>query len=89
MPVDVLVKFDDGSQVRERWDGQDRWHRFEYQRKSKLISAELYPGQNVPLDLHEFNNSYVEKADGRATSKLVLYWVWMTQMFSHMISWLV
>jgi hypothetical protein len=89
MPVDVLVKFDDGSQVRERWDGQDRWHRFEYQRKSKLISAELYPGQNVPLDLHEFNNSYVEKSDGRATSKLVLYWTWVTQMFSHMISWLV
>jgi hypothetical protein len=89
MPVEVLVKFDDGSVARERWDGQDRWHRFDYQRKSKIVSAELYPGQNVPLDLHQFNNSYVEKADPRATSKLMLYWTWMTQMFAHMISWLV
>jgi hypothetical protein len=89
MPVDVLVKFNDGSQARERWDGQDRWHRFEYQRKSKLVSAELYPGLSVPLDLHEFNNSYVAKADGRATSKIALYWIWLTQMFAHMISWLV
>jgi hypothetical protein len=89
MPVDVLVRFEDGSQARERWDGQDRWRRFEYHGNSKLVSAEVYPGQAVPMDLHQFNNSYVAKADGRATSKLTLYWIWMTQMFAHLISWLV
>jgi aminopeptidase N len=89
MPVDVLMKFDDGSQARERWDGQDRWHRFEYRKAAKLVSAEVYSGQNVPLDLHEFNNSYVVKADGRATSKIALYWTWMAQMFAHLLSWLV
>ena len=89
MPVDVLVKFDDGSQARERWDGQDRWKRFEYHKKAKLLSAELYPGQQIPMDLHQFNNSYVQKADGRATSKIALYWMWLTQMFAHLISWLV
>lgn len=89
MPMDVLVKFDDGSQARERWDGQDRWKRFEYHKHAKLLSAELYPGENVPMDLHQFNDSYVEKADGRATSKIVLYWMWLTQMFAHLLSWLV
>jgi hypothetical protein len=89
MPVDVLVRFDDGSQARERWDGQDRWKRFEYHKRAKLLSAELYPGQEIPMDLHQFNNSYVQKADGRATSKIALYWMWLTQMFAHLISWLV
>jgi hypothetical protein len=89
MPVDVLVRFDDGSQARERWDGQDRWKRFEYHKRARMLTAELYPGQDVLLDLHQFNNSYVEKFDGRATSKIVLYWMALTQLFAHLISWLV
>jgi Peptidase family M1 domain len=88
LPLDVLVKFDDGSQVKEHWDGQDRWHRFEYQRKAKLLSAELYPGQRMPLDLHQFNNSYVVKGDRAAASKITMYWTWATQMLSHLLSWL-
>jgi aminopeptidase N len=89
MPVDLLVKFDDGSQARERWDGQDRWKRFEYHKHARMLSAELYPGQDVLMDLHEFNNSYVVKSDGRATSKITLYWMALTQLFAHLISWLV
>lgn len=89
MPVDVLVKFNDNSQALEHWDGRDRWHRFEFHGQRKLESAELYPGKYIPLDLHRFNDSYVEHSDTRATSKLALYWMWATQMMAHLISWLV
>ena len=29
-PVDVLVTFKDGKQIREHWDGRDRWNRYTY-----------------------------------------------------------
>ena len=36
MPVDILVKFDNGDSVREHWDGQDRWIRYAYDKKAKV-----------------------------------------------------
>ena len=43
MPVEVEIKFDNGEKVREHWDGQGRWIRFSYQKKAKIVSAELDP----------------------------------------------
>ena len=31
-PVDVLVTFENGEQVREHWDGRERWKVFTYER---------------------------------------------------------
>lgn len=88
LPVHLLVKFDDSSQVKETWDGQDRWRRWEYHKKAQLVSAELYPGEFVPMDVDQFNNSFVVKADKRATAKISSYWMWATQMLAHLLSWL-
>ena len=34
-PVDVLTTFENGEQVREKWDGRERWRRFTYDRPSR------------------------------------------------------
>ncbi len=89
LPVDVLVKFDKGGDERVHWDGQDRWHQFEFHGNRKLVSAELYPGQSITMDLHHFNDSFTAKADDRASRKIANYWMWATQMLAHLLSWLV
>ena len=35
-PVTVEMKFDDGSTIRENWDGVDRWTRYTYVKKAQL-----------------------------------------------------
>jgi hypothetical protein len=86
--VVLQAKFDDGSTVRELWDGKDRWHRFVWQRKTRLVSAEIDPDQGHWLDRDRFNNSWTAKADGRATAKLAGYWTVVMQWLEHVVSWL-
>ncbi|MFY9562237.1 MAG: M1 family metallopeptidase [Terriglobales bacterium] len=87
-PVDILIKFDNGESVTERWDGKDRWVRYTYDKKAKLASAEVDPEHAVLLDKNFFNNSYVEKEDTRARWKIMNYWTWITQMLSQCLAWL-
>ena len=87
-PVDVLVKFDNGEQVRERWDSRDRWMRYTYDKKAKLVSAEIDPDRGVPLDRNYFNNSYVVEEDSRASHNLAHYWGLFVQFASQLLAWL-
>lgn len=89
LPVTLEVNFDNGETIRERWDGQDRWHRFRYQKKAKLVSAEIDPEQAILLDKDRFNNSWRAEGDSHATGKIAGYWMLLTQWFSQLLSWLV
>ncbi len=88
IPVVLEAKFDDGSVVRERWDGKDRWHRFAWDRKTKLVSAEIDPDHGNLLDRDPFNNSWTEKASGKASGKLAGYWTLVTQWLEQALGWL-
>jgi len=88
IPVLLEVKFDDGSTVREGWDGKDRWHKFTWDRKAKLVSAEIDPDHGNWLDRDPFNNSWREKADRRAAGKVAGYWTLLTQWLEQALSWL-
>ena len=87
MPVEIEVKFENGETVREHWDGQGRWTRFSYVKKSKVASAEIDPDHVVWLDRNMYDNSYVVEADPRPTYKLSTYWLFLTQLFSQSIAW--
>jgi hypothetical protein len=87
-PVDVVIKFDNGESVAEHWDGKDRWVRYTYDKKAKLVSAEIDPDHAVLLDKNFFNNSYVDKEDTRARWKIMNYWTWVSQLLSQCLSWL-
>jgi len=88
-PVDLLVKFDDGESVRERWDGRDRWIRYSYRKKAQLVSAEIDPEHGVWLDKDFFNNSYVEKSGSGATKKISAGWLVISQFLGQLLAWLV
>ena len=88
-PVDVLVKFDNGEMARERWDGRDRWVRYVYEKKAKLVSAQVDPDQAVWLDKDFFNNSYVAEPQSGARRKIAMYWLLFVQCVTQWLVWLV
>ena len=87
-PVDVEVRFGDSTSVIEHWDGRDRWVRYTYIRKTKLVSAQVDPQHQVWLDRDFFNNSYVAKADRRATFKLANLWLFLNEWLAQSLTWL-
>ena len=56
-PVQVLMAFEDGSEVRRPWDGKSRWRLFVEERPSKLEYAMVDPDHVLLLDLDRTNNS--------------------------------
>ncbi len=87
MPVDVEIKFDSGETVREHWDGQSRWTRFSYQKKAKVVSAEIDPGHTVHIDRNNLNNSYLVKANRKPTYKISNYWLFLAQWAGQALAW--
>jgi hypothetical protein len=87
MPIEVEIKFDDGEAVREHWDGQSRWTRFAYQKKAKVVSAEIDPDHAVQIDRDDFNNSYVVEPDPKPTYKISTYWLFTTQWLAQLLAW--
>ena len=82
------VKFDNGDRVREKWDGRDRWVRFGYDKKAKILSAELDPDHRVWLDKDRFNNSQTAEPTRAATRKLAAYWLFASQLLAQLLAWL-
>jgi hypothetical protein len=56
-PVDVLMVFDDGTEIREPWDGKYRWKLFVEEGQAKLDYAVVDPERTLLLDLYPTNNS--------------------------------
>jgi hypothetical protein len=57
LPVDILVKFDNGDEVREIWDGKARSYEFSYVRPEKISWAKVDPDNKILIDINMMNNS--------------------------------
>ncbi len=88
-PTEVEIRFANGEKVREHWDGRDRWVRYTYRKKARLVSAEVDPDHHVALDVDFFNNSKLVQPDSGARRKIANYWLVLTQFLSALGSWLV
>jgi Peptidase family M1 domain len=87
-PVTVEIKFDNGQTVREPWDGRDRWIRYVYEKRAKLVSAELDPDHTVRMDKDFFNNSRTAAPHPRASLKIANAWLFVTQFLEQVLAWL-
>jgi hypothetical protein len=85
-PVDVLVTFANGEQIREHWDGVDRWKAYTYDRAARAVSAEVDPDRVLLLDVNYTNNSRsLSPKSAEAAQKWSLKWmVWMQDL---MLTW--
>jgi len=71
-PQEILIVFENGEEVRERWDGKDRWTRFTYYKPVELKSAQLDPENKLLLDINHLNNSLTRKPDKLVPLKYAL-----------------
>jgi hypothetical protein len=82
MPVEVLVEFADGHQVREAWDGQYRWARFRYTRPARVARAVVDPEGKLALDVVPANNAWMADEPNvarRAAAKWAARWMFWLQ----------
>ncbi len=56
-PQEISIVFDNDKEIREKWDGKDRWKRFVYYTPEKVKYAHIDPENRVLLDTHYTNNS--------------------------------
>jgi hypothetical protein len=75
VPVDVLVVFEDGSEIKEHWDGQYRWKRFVYEGPLKVDRAIVDPDFDLVIDICRTNNSKTVKPNRSAPWKWVSNWM--------------
>jgi hypothetical protein len=61
-PVELNVKFKDGSVETRHWDGQYRWVRYEFEEQSEIEWAEIDPQNKLLLDVNFANNSHTKEA---------------------------
>jgi hypothetical protein len=80
--VDVLVTFENGEQVRERWDGQARWQAYLYEKPTRAVSVQVDPDRVLLLDLNYTNNSITLQPKARdAADRWTLRWVvWLQDL---------
>ncbi len=74
-PVTVRVKFADGSEVREHWDGQYRWQKFKYSNRPKIVLAEIDPERQWQLEVLRTDDSALREPVTLAPEKWYLRWV--------------
>jgi peptidase M1-like protein len=74
-PVTVHVRFEDGTEKLERWDGQYRWTKFKYGGRAKVASAVIDQDFNWKLQVHRTHDSYLKEPVKLAAQKWYLRWV--------------
>jgi len=87
MPLEVEIKFENGEAVREHWDGASRWTKFAYEKKAKVVSAEIDPDHKIQVDRNAFDNSYTAEPNGQPAHKLANYWLFATQCVGQALAW--
>ncbi|MCF8244069.1 MAG: M1 family metallopeptidase [Saprospiraceae bacterium] len=88
-PVEVEIRFEDGSVKMENWDGQLRTKIFSYQTKSKIESVHIDPQQKITLDIDLNNNSISVKPKDSVLWKFTLKAVFWMQNLMQTVSFLV
>jgi hypothetical protein len=86
VPVDVELKFADGSVQREKWDdrGTASWERFVVQRSSPLVEVWLDPENKLALD-NPIEHHYRIDADGAASLRAAAWFSATTQTLMQIV----
>jgi len=80
-PVEVLIKFSNGEEALENWDGKERYKIFEYTKPVRIISAEVDPLKKLHLDIDPVNNGKVLEKESAPVLKYSSRWFfWMQNL---------
>ena len=88
MPVEILVHFDNGSEILERWNGKGRVKVFKYVKSKRIAWAKVDPYNKLAIDINLENNSLSRKPRTSVVWKYaskVLFWVENTMLSFSML----
>ena len=79
LPVEVLLRFENGEEVREVWDARREWKLYTIVKPSKLLLAAVDPDRKILLDLYYTNNTLLlEPAGDLPATKWASKWmIWL------------
>lgn len=86
LPVDLVVRFQNGEEVRETWDARATWKRFTYEKEARAERAVIDPEGVYAIDLDRNNNSLTLDPHERAIAPLALHWLFFVQNWLHLAS---
>jgi hypothetical protein len=89
LPVEIVVRFENGEEVRETWDGRATWKRFTYEKNVRAERATIDPTGLYAIDLDRNNNSLTLDPHEGAIAPLALHWLFWVQNLLHLASSLV
>jgi hypothetical protein len=69
MPVEIALKFEGQPIERVRWNGVDRFVRYDFIRPQRLLSANVDPDRKFELDVDWLNNGRRTASDARVATK--------------------
>lgn len=85
-PIELLVKFENSEEIRESWDGHERWKIFTYNKSSPVEYAQIDPDNKILLDTNFLNNSLRRLPKRKVPLKLASKWLYLMQSLLHFIS---
>ena len=86
MPVEVAVRFGDGSEKVIDWDGVDQWKRMEFETGPPITEVFIDPNNHVMIEIDRLNNRWVREGDNSVAAKYGLKWLVWVQQFLHAIT---
>lgn len=86
VPVEILVHFEDGTEVTEYWDGKDRAKDLIYERSSKVEWAYIDPERKILMDSNLLNNSLSTKSNKKPALKYGAKFMFFLQNLMQVIS---
>jgi hypothetical protein len=86
LPVDILVHFSNGDQVKETWDGKSRFKDFEYTGSRKIDWVKIDPEYKLTMDVNFTNNSITSDPDRKPVRLLTDKLVSFMEFFLYFIS---
>jgi hypothetical protein len=86
LPVDIELRFADGSSERLRWDDRDRatWQRFVVDRSAKVVEVRLDPDDKIQLDA-PVTHAYRVEGEGAASLRAAARVAWWTQSLMELV----
>ena len=83
VPQTLVVKFEDGSFQTLRWEAGERWHRWVFEKPTKIASAQLDPERALLLDLNKLDDGRTRESSGTASKRWTLEaGAWMQLFFA-------
>ncbi|MCX6223516.1 MAG: M1 family metallopeptidase [Bacteroidia bacterium] len=86
IPVEIAVRFDNGEQITERWDGKDKVYDLVYERPARVVSACIDPASKILLDANLLNNSYVAHPSSKPALKWTARFLFFVENLIHSMS---